>query len=477
MCSTRSRANPSPRKKYFSSVERLRIARESAAQKRKKQQPEKDNHRLSTKPSMDAMRPKTAHSFKPSALSHQPRKPSLSRPVRTEADVDEEQALRFLALPDKVKRSHFTPEELLLLTESSERALNSPSLAMDDGFSRRSTLDRNGSVTSSHCQSSVSDGYLDDMEKDWYEMESVDSYDHANGFDLDLLKMYARRRQGSVCSSYSGLPPIPASKELTSSPDLRRKSFSRKRAISLAPLPLPPPILTPVVPPLPSQNTVTNFSKPTQWPSPTPTETPPPTKYYKDSQARQKLREFLASPEKFDEALEFGFPSERAAIERSTSVTSAIDSHQESDGDNLSITNSKDEGDEEEEASSRSPKTPPLVNEGFQSNTTPHSSVDSGVVLPFTPGKASFRSLSPDIAGREMTLRMTLTRPDLRAPEQELYAFQRKEVSGVEVSDSDPLALEALTVCDDHTGAHGAFAVKATSQGGFKKVWKNLRGR
>ncbi|KAK4507875.1 hypothetical protein PRZ48_001610 [Zasmidium cellare] len=466
---------PSIQKKYFSSVERLRIAQESAQQKRKKQLPEKE-HRLPPKPSMDSMRPRTAHSFKPSALS-QPRK-SFARPVRTEADVDEEQALRFLALPDKVKRSHFTTEELILLTESSERALGSPSLANDDAFSRHSTLDRNGSVASSHCKSSVSEGYMEDMEKDWYEMEteSVDSYEHPNGTatDFEMLKMYARRRQGSVCSTYSALPPIPANKEYGSSPDSRRKSFSRKRAISLAPIPLPPPTLTPAVPPLPSPNTITNFSKPVQSPATTPTDTPPATRYYKDSQARQKLREFLASPEKFDEALEFGFPSERGIDERSTSVASAPETSLESDMDNLSITDSKDD---EEEASSRSPKTPSLVNEGFHSNTTPHSSLDSGVALPFTPGKASFRSLSPDIAGREMTLRMTLTRPDLRASEQELYAFQRKEVSGVDAADSDPLALATLPVCDDHTGAHGAFAVTRSSKGGFKKVWKNLRGR
>lgn len=427
---------------------------------------------------MDSMRPRTAHSFKPSAPANSQSRRLLARPVRTEADVDEEQALRFLALPDKVKRSHFTSEELLLLTESSERALNSPAFANDHRVSRCSHLDRNGSIASSHRKSSVSEGYMEDTEKDWFEMEteSVDSYEHANGTvtDFESLKMYARSRHGSVCSSYSAHPSIPSNKELASSPEARRKSFSRKRAISLAPIPLPPPTLIPAVPPLPSTNTMTNFSKSARSPSLTPTETPPATKYYKDSQARHKLREFLASPEKFDEALEFGFPSERGIVERSTSVTSGLEPTLESDVENISITDSRDD---EEEASSRSPKTPSLVNDGFHSTTTPHSSLDSGVALPFTPGKASSRSLSPDISGREMTLRMTLTRPDLRAPERELYALQRKEVSGVEVADSDPLALSALTVCNDHTGAHGAFAVTLSSKSGFKKVWRNLRGR
>lgn len=388
--------------------------------------------------------------------------------------MDEEQALRFLALPDKVKRSHFTPEELVLLTESSERALAAAS-ASDEGPSRRTTIDRkgsigldsNGSIGSSLCRSSVSEGMAEYVAaKQWLELdaESIGSFDYPE----EIVKIYARK--GSISSMHSLAPTV------ASRTDARKKSFSRKHAIKLAPIPLPPPTLLPAVPPLPSPTTLSNLNKLVQppGPNPAPTEAAPPTKYYKDSHARQKLREYLASPEKFDEALEFGFPGEPGLPLRSSSLASHLECPAEDEDEGLSAADSKD--DEDDEAVAGSPRTPSVVHEAFTSITTPHSSLDSGVALPYAPGKASARSMSPTFDGREMTLRMTLTRPDLRAPEEELYAFQRKEVSGVD-SSADPLALETLPVCNDHTGAHGAFAVRQASRGSFKQVWKNIRGK
>ena len=63
-------------------------------------------------------------------------------------------------------------------------------------------------------------------------------------------------------------------------------------------------------------------------------------------------------------------------------------------------------------------------------------------------------------SNREMTLRMTLTRPDLRADEEQLYGW--KEQKGRK---DDPFALEELHLTDDMTGAKGAFAVKPKPQG------------
>lgn len=465
-------ANAPDRKKYFSSVERLRIAQQSAVQKRKKQLPKLKEPWLSPKPSMDSIRPKTSHSYRSSAFS-QPKKSASLR--RMEADVDEQQAIRFLSLPDKVKRSHFTPEELVLLTESSERALGCPSPMADDGFQRRNLMDRNGSVSSSRYRSSMSDELADDLEKDWYEPEiaSIHSSEHA-GLNDGELEQKMPQRQSSVNSTFSALPqPLPRSE--SERLDTRRKSsFAKRRAFSLAPIPLPPPTLRPIIPPTPPSGAPDSTPKPLPSAGATPTENGAPTKYYKDSQARQKLREYLASPEKFDEALEFGFPTEAGAIDPMTLQSSTPDIPLPSDMEELSVGDSR--GDEEEVLTA-SPKTPSTNNEAFGPGMTYHSSLDSGVSIPLNISKPSTRSLSPDINGREMTLRMTLTRPDLRAPEQELYAFQRKEVSGVDMDNSDPLALSSLPVCDDHTGAHGAFAVSKPPAAGFKKVWKNIRGR
>lgn len=417
---------------------------------------------------MDSLRPKTAHTFNPSSLATQARKSQYFRSAaRTDADVDEEQALRFLALPEKVKRSHFTQEELVLLTESSERALASLSWTSDAELQRQMTLDRNSSVSSSHFRPPHSGKLVEDLEKDWHiemETESVTSSEQLGEKDIESRTGDAQRRQGSVCSTQSANPLTKES---------GRRSFPKRRAMSLAPLPLPPPTLRPAVPPLPTSATSDCILDTTQ--ETTPDENVSSTKYYKDSEARQKLRECLASPEKFDEALEFGFPFERAAVERSISVTSSTAPALQPDSDALSVSDSKDEQDEG--CSSQGPRTPSMGNDLFDPSFTHHSSLDSGVALPYASIKPSVRSISPDICGREMTLRMTLTRPDLRASEQELYAAQRKQVSGVEVETADPLALEALPFCDDHTGAHGAFAVSKASSGGFMKAFKNFRIR
>lgn len=458
-------ANQNGRKKLFSSVERLRLAQQAASAKRKKHCL-KDQRWLSPKPSLDSVRPKTAHSFRSApSLSRLSHFRKTSNP-RSEADVNEDQALRFLQLPDKVKRSRFTQEELVLLTESSERALGI-AIVSDDSASRRTTDDRDGSISSYLYQSSVSEE-LEDSEKDWHDMDSESVMSSEPGaHELEILKLYARRRQGSVSSTYSSIAPSTAESRLKS----RRQSFARKRATSLAPIPLPPPTLLPAVHPLPTPSTLkSKGSVRSLTPLPSPVDSTMETKYYKDNSARSKLREYLASPEKFDEVLEFGFRPDRSA--RSISAVNQDDDLQ-NHVESLSISNGKDD---EDESSTKSPRTPAGPDSTFGAASNPDSSVDSGVALPGY-SKVAIRSLSPVLDGREMTLRMTLTKPELRAPETELYAFQRREVSGVDVKTRDPLALDELTVCEDHSGAHGAFAVRNSSKGGLKKVWKTFRGR
>lgn len=79
---------------------------------------------------------------------------------------------------------------------------------------------------------------------------------------------------------------------------------------------------------------------------------------------------------------------------------------------------------------------------------------------------------SPALSGagqmnREMTLRMTLTRPDLRADEDQLYGWQQQGSSSPKSTSvkDDPLALEDLVFTDDNTGAKGAFYVKPKPRG------------
>lgn len=376
--------------------------------------------------------------------------------------------MRFLALPDKVKRSHFTAEELDLLTESSKRTLRSSSVLTDDSLGR-DAINRNTSISSSVHQPSSSEN----MDRDRWEVNTPSAGGLENG-EVKRHETSTHDRQGSVCSTQSSLPSLSSSVE-GSSRHSRTKSLSRQRAMSLAPLPLPPPRLMPAIPPLPSSTTPGAPEGTGCVPTSASAKPAPATDYYKDSHARQKLRQYLASPEKFDEAVEFGFPA--GTLKDADLPRPPVGGEAPDEGyDEWSAANSRDDDDE---ASASSPRTPPMVGDAFDPHLTHYSSVDSAIALSaYGATKGSIRSLSPNFDGREMTLRMTLTRPDLRAPEDELYAFQRKNFSGVDVETADPLALQSLPVCDDHTGAHGAFAVgNNRSPGGLKKVWKNIRGR
>jgi hypothetical protein len=85
------------------------------------------------------------------------------------------------------------------------------------------------------------------------------------------------------------------------------------------------------------------------------------------------------------------------------------------------------------------------------------------------PDMFAYRFSQDPLANREMTLRMTLTRPDLRADDEDLYGWSRKE--------DDPLALEQLPMSDDTTGENGAFAVKPNNRrsGMFKRIFGKVK--
>lgn len=436
-------------------MERLRIAQEAASQRRARQQRHRDQPFLSPRPSTEAIRSKAATSRRNSTFSYSRR----AQAPRSDADVDESQALRFLALPDKLKRLHFTQEELFLLTESSERALGL-SVTADDGVSRQGTLRRRRESVASCARHYALTPDVRVIEDDWAENEDASAKDlEHESSDFENAKQEACRRESSYSTHSMQAPSSPG----PASSATRRVSLLGKRGRYLTPLPLAPPKLLPVVPLFPSPNArkATSISQP-QSPAITPLESTFEAKYYKDALARSKLRVYLASPERFDEALEFGFPTECPGIERSTSLASSRRDLQD-DMDELSEANSKDDEDDSS-YSGKSPRTPSGFQEYFDT--------------PMTPGipQEGDAQLQP-LDGREMTLRLTLTRKDLRAPEEELYAFQRKQVSGVDLETTDPLALEALSICEDDSGAQGAFAVMRPSVGGLKRAWKSFRGR
>ncbi|KAK3996131.1 hypothetical protein QBC44DRAFT_232502 [Cladorrhinum sp. PSN332] len=159
----------------------------------------------------------------------------------------------------------------------------------------------------------------------------------------------------------------------------------------------------------------------------------PAAAHYQDPEARLKLRVYLASPQKFDEAVEFGFPS--ADVLSPTAPQGLVDDTPNmgsflvdgDDDDNASL-NSDDSslGDPD------SPKTP----EAFENKPGGLRPPQFGAAAPADPNHArDVITNLPEESGypqapassREMTLRMTLTRPDLRAHEDEIYGWQQKQ--------------------------------------------------
>ncbi|AEO65353.1 uncharacterized protein THITE_2153998 [Thermothielavioides terrestris NRRL 8126] len=181
-------------------------------------------------------------------------------------------------------------------------------------------------------------------------------------------------------------------------------------------------------------------------PQPSITAFDPAAAHYQDPEARLKLRVYLASPQKFDEAVEFGFPSADAlsAAPMLTLDTNGISrghSKQKSgvdsppymrtfladgdDDDNLFLND-----DQLSLADSDSPKTPePLEHSraiGARHARLASAGLASGGDLGRRTPEGGCYAQAP-ASSREMTLRMTLTRPDLRAHEDEMYGRLQKQ--------------------------------------------------
>ena len=239
--------------------------------------------------------------------------------------------------------------------------------------------------------------------------------------------------------------------------------------------------------------------------TPTPVFDPEAT-YYQDPEARKKLRMYLASPQKFDEAIEFGFPStpgnesvtphyqlpQIASHARKFSRdmhTFLRDGHLSFFEDTSNENQGLEESDDDSVADVNSPATPSSTNLSFRLHSRQFSNRKYSVESPASSPISAHGQLN-----REMTLRMTLTRPDLRADEDQLYGWQASSSSSSSASPSstkapaavapapkdDPLALEDLVFSDDMTGTQGAFYVKPKPRGNLvARILKraSLKGR
>ncbi|KAI4235557.1 MAG: hypothetical protein L6R40_006419 [Gallowayella cf. fulva] len=215
--------------------------------------------------------------------------------------------------------------------------------------------------------------------------------------------------------------------------------------------------------------------------------TDPSTKHYQDPEARLKLRVYLASPSKFDEALEFGFPSlestehlpqpRRPSLSRTYNTEPAPRTFYDSESPSFLDHFDSDSDDAESLPEMDTPNTPSDAMFFRNTHRLPGSKSTSSDVdrpssklapkLNFKTSEALQSHRQPYVVtgcSREMTLRMTLTRPDLRASEDLLYG------SG----DNDPLALEHLP---SPVAGNDIWDQRKDGGGTVRKLWRRVSGR
>jgi hypothetical protein len=239
--------------------------------------------------------------------------------------------------------------------------------------------------------------------------------------------------------------------------------------------------------------------------------------HYQDPEARLKLREYLASPQKFDEAVAIGFPSTdlfsatpevagdgRPAKKRlsrqvppdeppphlHTFLNDNDDDEEEEEEEEAEAEADEDEEDEDEGHDNKtslnsdqpsvadpdSPKTPqnfetPVLRPGRPSTDRTH------VSRPSEGGSAQAPS-----SLREMTLRMTLTRPDLRAQGEPIYGWQKarhqpRQASQTAIHPFVHAGERAPKESMDRalTSSHRREAVDTAELGVIKRFWNRVR--
>lgn len=212
----------------------------------------------------------------------------------------------------------------------------------------------------------------------------------------------------------------------------------------------------------------------------------PAAAHYQDPEARLKLKLYLASPQKFDEALQFGFPATDNGATAPSSKDGGARNHPASD---RSAADDQDKGatfltddrssvcsDDASVGDPESPKTPQISEQVLARPLRVHTDLK---------GLSKLSSMDCASASREMTLRMTLTRPDLRANEEQIYGWQKdrdvlpgrnsptrllREEHGATPSETPKESLEKQLAAMDQWGE-----AQGSESGVMKRFWNRVR--
>lgn len=383
----------------------------------------------------------------------------------------------FINLPPAVKRKLFTPDEQELLSARCEKVIVS---ATDDALNK---LERTAPPALSTPSSTESLTTTMTSARSINMPEAVqDTFrwlDSEETLDLHLSFANTTIDDGPFgalsAAKKPNPPPISQPKRSLSQRVVSRRRSSPRRAS-------PPPRQHQALQrtksksgPRPSQDSVATAVLPAE------TE----ATFYQDPAARSKLR-VLASPQKFDEAVEFGFPSTKPTKPTTSDKPKEKSAEKADDGGAQTFFDDGDDASLVEDRTDVStpdgdfPLTPSEPDGTFRS---PHSVAFAKakppewvyVAKPTLGHKYADPVINIGADNREMTLRMTLTRPELRADDEALYGWQNQAKDTL-------LALEELPPCADESapamgpfGGIDGWGSSPKDDGLVKKLWRRVK--
>ncbi|KAG4435541.1 hypothetical protein IFR05_008980 [Cadophora sp. M221] len=479
------------RRKYFSTLERLRFAQNSRTSA------------LHDLPIQSHRKSSIADRRGVNVALIEPRRSSSrrQRKIARQQSISSTEASWFLTLPDKIKNKQFTREEQVLLAGRLRESviLDAADEAIYKASRRRAS--RNLPVTPVFDTSrpstprSSTDNFRPNIQQENTSNMAAQMYesfrwmDEEQDLDLKLvLDDYHANLDGVVI-------PTPAS--------ARRPSFRRQMSVSKMPFgrnsissqprsPLSPKSEPPLNHGRTRSRTM-SLIQPKHAAKLSVATIDPNAAHYQDPEARLKLRVYLASPQKFDEAIEFGFPSMDGMTDSADKenkpprqVSKEVNGTKKSLGIDRGQSFLNDDmvslfDDDISMADPESPLTPrgdlgfrsqnqSVGTSGSKGSKTSSDFTHLGINKPMLVKQPE--TYTHSMAGsREMTLRMTLTRPDLRADETTIYGWQRCK---------SPLSEEPSTSMDEKSdirgplgGADGWGPDKET--GVVKRFWNKVK--
>ncbi|RXG43413.1 hypothetical protein VDGE_03102 [Verticillium dahliae] len=407
----------------------------------------------------------------------------------------------YATLPDKIKRQHLTSEEQIVVARL--RRHNIKLTSPKDTVRRSGRRASNVAIPESLCSLTLVPPRPQTMEthesRPWIPeavQKGTDSFydsfrwleeDDELDLRLHLDDYHANLRQELPPPTKSRRPSFRRHLSITKVPFGRSSISSGRPGTTHATTPTTP-AFPPSSSPLANQtghvrrkSRALSLISPKQSPKDATTGFDPAAAHYQDPEARQKLKLYLASPLKFDEAVQYGFPSTEGAVKemKPSEDDVIVPKMQEKPRTFLADDKSSIYSDEMSAAETDSPKTPhafekpavrplrvPMELEG------PDKLVDEGSV-----GAPS---------SREMTLRMTLTRPDLRANEDQIYGWQHKGLMASRKSTSNALRDEFDPVSCAREGnskesferqfaAMDQWQAQVNDRGVMKRFWHKVR--